>query len=194
MTRNERLRGSMASAGLRPTDLAEKVGVDPKTVERWITKGRQPHRTHQVAVARALSVAEAYLWPAIVNEQVTQSASVAELLQLHPSRSGVPHDVWRQLIAGTREALDVLTYAGTFLFEQHDLVDVIREKSAASVRCRIVVGDERSDAVRQRAEEEGTPGGLEGRIQPHRRYLRDVAGLPGVEVRTHGTTLNNSLY
>ena len=51
MGNNERLRGSIASAGLRPAELAEAVGVDAKTVERWITKGRLPHRTHRMAVA-----------------------------------------------------------------------------------------------------------------------------------------------
>jgi hypothetical protein len=85
-------------------------------------------------------------------------------------------------------------YAGTFLIEQHNLADVLREKSRQGVPCRILVGDETSEAVRQRAVEEGTAGGLEGRIQLNRRYLRDVLGLPGVEVRTHGTTLYNSLF
>lgn len=41
MPTNERLRGSIASAGLRVADLAEAVAVDPKSVERWITKGRR---------------------------------------------------------------------------------------------------------------------------------------------------------
>ena len=175
-------------------DLAERVSVDAKTVERWITKGRMPHRAHRIAVAQALDVDEAYIWPEVLSAPATQSASVAELLELHPSRAAVPHGVWTQLIGGAREALDVLTYAGTFLFEQHNIVDVLREKSAAGVRCRFLLGDEASPAVRQRAEEEGTTGGLEGRIQLHRRYLRDVAGLPGVEVRTHSTTLYNSLF
>jgi hypothetical protein len=194
MATNERLRGTLASAQLRTADLAERVGVDAKTVERWITKGRLPHRTHRVAVAQALGVDEAYIWPEVLSAPATQSASVAELLELHPSRAAVPHAVWAQLIGGAREALDVLTYAGTFLFEQHNIVDVLREKSAAGVRCRFLLGDETSDEVHRRAEEEGTTGGLEGRIQLHRRYLRDVVDLPGIEVRTHSTTLYNSLF
>lgn len=194
MATNERLRGTLASVQLKTADLAEKIAVDPKTVERWITQGRLPHRAHRVAVAQALGVDEAYIWPAVLAEKVTQSASVAELLELHPSRAAVPHGVWSQLVASAREALDVLTYAGTFLFEQHNIVDVLREKSAAGVRCRFLLGDETSEAVRQRAVDEGTTGGLEGRIQLHRRYLREVAGLPGVEVRTHSTTLYNSLF
>jgi hypothetical protein len=62
------------------------------------------------------------------------------------------------------------------------------------VRVRIMLGDETAPTVRLRAEEEGTVGGLEGRIQLHRRYLRDVLGMPGIELRTHGTTLYNSIY
>ena len=168
--------------------------MDAKTVERWITKGRLPHRTHRMAVARLLDVDEVYLWPQVLAALATQSASVAELLQLHPSRSAVPHDLWRQLVTGTREAMDVLVYAGTFLFEQHDLVSTIRDKAGDGVRVRILLGDETAPAVRLRAEEEGTVGGLEGRIQLHRRYLREVLGLPGVELRNHGTTLYNSIY
>ena len=194
MGNNERLRGSIASTGLRPAELAEAVGVDAKTVERWITKGRLPHRTHRMAVARRLDVDEAYLWPQVLTAPTTQSASVAELLELHPSRSAVPHDLWHQLITGTREALDVLVYAGTFLFEQHDLVGTIRDRAEQGVRVRILLGDETAPTVRLRAEEEGTVGGLEGRIQLHRRYLRDVLGMPGIELRTHGTTLYNSIY
>lgn len=194
MGTNERLRGSIASAGLRPADLSESVGVDAKTVQRWITKGRLPHRTHRLAVSRALNVDETYIWPEVMTAPVTQSASVAEMLQLHPSRAAVPHETWCQLMGNAREAIDVLVYAGTFLFEQLDLTTVIREKSSQGVRFRILLGDEKSRAVKVRSIEEGTEGGLEGRIQLHRRYLREVLGLPGVEARTHGTTLYNSLF
>lgn len=194
MPTNERLRGSIATAGLRPADLAQSIGVDTKTVERWITKGRMPHRTHRFEVARVLSVAEEYVWPALLTEPATRSASVAELLELHPSRSSVPHSTWQQLFMNTREAMDILVYAGTFLFEQLDIVTTIRAKANEGVRVRMLMGDETSAAVHKRAEEEGTSGGLEGRIQLQRRYLREVADVRGVEIRTHGTTLYNSLY
>lgn len=194
MATNQRLRGSIVSAGMRPADLAEHVGVDAKTVERWITKGRLPHRMHRVAVAGALAVDEAYIWPEILDAPATQSASVAELLEMHPTRASIPHDTWARLMDGAREAIDILVYAGSFLFEQYDFLDVIRRKAAQGVRVRILIGDETSDAVTLRAEEEGTTGGLQGRIQLHRRYLIDLDGVSGVEVRTHATTLYNSLF
>jgi len=90
--------------------------------------------------------------------------------------------------------MDVLVFSGAFLIEQYDLIPTVRSKAASGVRFRFLIGDESSEAVKQRAIEEGTPGGLEGRAQLMRRYLREVADLTGVEVRTHGTTLYTSLY
>ena len=37
---NDRLRDVLLGKGLTPEDMAERLGVDPKTVERWITVGR----------------------------------------------------------------------------------------------------------------------------------------------------------
>lgn len=134
VTTNERLRGSMAAERLKAADLAAEVGVDPKTVERWITRGRLPHRSHRMAVADALGVDETYIWPEVLTAPATQAASVAELLTLHPSRAAVPHDTWRQLIAGTREALDLLMYAATFLFEQHNITEIADQATRGSTR------------------------------------------------------------
>jgi hypothetical protein len=44
---NERLRTTMLRAGLTVADLAECAGVEVKTVERWISLGRVPHRQHR---------------------------------------------------------------------------------------------------------------------------------------------------
>jgi len=55
---NERLRTTMLRAGLTVGELAECAGVEAKTVERWISKGRVPHRQHRWATARRLGVDE----------------------------------------------------------------------------------------------------------------------------------------
>ena len=61
--RNERLRALLLERGQTPDKLAEAVDVDAKTVERWITKGRTPYRSHRYAVATFLGVDESYIWP-----------------------------------------------------------------------------------------------------------------------------------
>ncbi len=59
---NERLRTALLQQGLTPSALADTVGVDPKTIERWIG-GRIPYRRHRHQVAVRLGVDETYLWP-----------------------------------------------------------------------------------------------------------------------------------
>ncbi|WP_043676201.1 hypothetical protein [Nocardia vulneris] len=48
---------------MTPEQLARKIEVDPKTVQRWITQGRTPYPVHQFAVAVAIGVPERELWP-----------------------------------------------------------------------------------------------------------------------------------
>ena len=84
-------------------------------------------------------------------------------MQLWPTRQLVPGDVWRTLFRQAAEQIDVLVYAGNFLIEAYDLVDVIRTKVDAGTRFRILLGDSQCEAVHQRAREErlsGTRGPL----------------------------------
>src|SRR5690606_22136029 len=48
---NERLRAALLQKGVSIADLAQAIQVDPKTVERWVTKGREPYRKHRFAAA-----------------------------------------------------------------------------------------------------------------------------------------------
>lgn len=106
----------------------------------------------------------------------------------------MPHDTWTALITDVAERMDVLVYSGAFLIEQYNLLPLVRQKTTSGVKYRFLIGDHTSSAVIQRAAEEGTPGGLEGRTQLMLRYLESINTLPGVEIRSHGTILYNSIY
>jgi hypothetical protein len=176
-------------------DVSTRVGVDPKTVERWIGNDtRRPHRTTRVRLAQILRVDETHLWPAVASDARSGLDGDTELVHIYPTRSAVPFDVWCELLRGVQHSMDVVVFSGVFLIEQLNALPIVKAKAAAGVQFRFAVGDETSPAVTQRAAEEGTTGGLEGRIQMMRRYLQDVAGAMGVEVRTHSTTLYNSIY
>jgi lambda repressor-like predicted transcriptional regulator len=191
---NDGLKAAIRAAGLTIEDVSIRVQVDPKTVERWIHPGRRPHRATRQRVANLLSVDEVHLWPSLAADVHTSPASESELVHLYPSRSAVTWDVWSEMIKSVSRKVDVLVFSGQFLVEQYDLLPVIRRKAAEGVKFRFAVGDHTSSAVIQRAAEEGTTGGLEGRVQMMRRYLQEVAPVAGVEVRTHGTILYNSIY
>ncbi|MGY4103589.1 hypothetical protein ACW2Q0_29105 [Nocardia sp. R16R-3T] len=60
---NDRLRQALIDAELTPEQLAKKVEVDPKTVERWIANGRVPYPVHQFAVEQAVGTKASELWP-----------------------------------------------------------------------------------------------------------------------------------
>lgn len=192
---NDRLRAAIHASGLTIEDVSSRVGVDPKTVERWIgDETRTPHRTNRLTLVQLLSVDEVHLWPSLAGDVRTRPSSESELVHLYATRSAVPFDVWTELIHSAQCQVDVLVFSGQFLVEQHNLLPVVRAKAAKGVKFRFAVGDHTSAAVIQRAQEEGTTGGLEGRVQMMRRYLQEVAALPTVQVRTHGTILYNSIY
>ena len=112
---NERLRAALLEHGLTPSTLGDEIGVDHKTVERWISLGRIPYRRHRYAVAARLAVDEAYLWPdALAREQVA-AASDSEVLAIYPHRSDVPRELWERLFNLAEREIGVLVYAGLFL-------------------------------------------------------------------------------
>src|SRR6266542_1551719 len=177
---NERLRGAIAAAQLSVGDLADRLTVDRKTVERWISPGRLPHRRHREAVAALLRTEEGYLWPEVLDNGRARMATEAEVVALHPNRGAVP---------------DALVFAGLFLPDgQPDLAATLIDKARAGVSVRFLLGDPACEAVRLRGEEERIGEGMAGRIRLSLTYLRPAIDAPEVGVRFHDTTLYNSLF
>ncbi|MGQ4617616.1 helix-turn-helix domain-containing protein [Nocardia sp. R7R-8] len=190
---NERLRGAMAAADLTKHALAERLQISTKTVERWITRDRCPHPGLRLKVARELGCDETYLWPELLAGSRSATASLSELVQIWPTRPEVPHEVWRSLMQQAADHIDILVYAGGFLVESLNFVNVVRAKASAGVTVRILLGESDSPEVLARAREEGLPS-LPQRCQSTLEYLRETMDLPMVDIRTHRTTLYNSIY
>ncbi|MFD4404362.1 XRE family transcriptional regulator [Nocardia sp. NPDC058499] len=190
---NERLRGAMAAANFTKNGLAEQLKISTKTVERWITQDRCPHPGLRLKVARALDRDETYLWPELLAGSRSTTATLSELVEIWPTRPEVPHEVWRSLMKQAGDHIDVLVYAGGFLVESLDFVNVVRTKAHAGVQVRILLGESDSPEVKARAREEGLPS-LPQRCQSTLEYLRETMNQPMVDIRTHRTTLYNSIY
>ncbi|MEU7753194.1 helix-turn-helix transcriptional regulator [Micromonospora sp. NPDC049171] len=60
---NGALRVALQKSGLTTESLAERIGVDPKTTDRWLREGRIPHQAHRTAAAGALGCAVSDIWP-----------------------------------------------------------------------------------------------------------------------------------
>ncbi|MBW3604807.1 MAG: helix-turn-helix domain-containing protein [Actinobacteria bacterium] len=190
---NERLRGAIASAGMTTEQLAAQVGVDPKTVQRWITKGRVPHRRHRAAAATLLSTRDSYLWPSTADDPTTRSASHAELVDFYPSRAAVPAHLWQALLRDCTDSVDFLAYAGLYLPEHLDAIPQLERLARSGVRVRIALGDPHAPAVALRGAEEGLDDGMAHRIQLSLRYYESIRHVPGLTLRIHDTTLYGTI-
>ncbi|MEV4104166.1 XRE family transcriptional regulator [Nonomuraea sp. NPDC049649] len=191
---NERLRAALLQKGVSIADLAQAVQVDPKTVERWVTKGREPYRKHRFAAASYLGVDEAYLWPEALSPEQVASASESEIITVYPHRWSVPRDIWGRLFAAASQEIGVLVYSGLFLADDSGMVRLLGEKARAGVQVRILLGDPESTEVAQRGADEGVGDGMAAQIRNALVLYRPITGVENLEIRLHRTVLYNSIY
>jgi transcriptional regulator with XRE-family HTH domain len=190
---NERLRATLLERGLTPAALGDHLGVDHKTVERWIT-GRVPYRRHRYAVAARLGVDEGYLWPGALSREQVAEASDDEVIAIYPHRSGVPREAWERLFKGAERDIGVLVYSGLFLAEDSAVQKVLAEKVRAGVRVRILLGDPDSRQVAERGADEGVDDAMAAKIRNALVLYRALRAVEGAEFRFHQTILYNSIY
>ncbi|WP_432198612.1 helix-turn-helix domain-containing protein [Streptomyces sp. bgisy027] len=191
---NERLRAAMAAGGWTYADLADKVEVDPKSVERWVNLGRTPRRATAMLAAETLGEDVHALWPALRQARPARAVS-PELVALYDQRADIPVSTFVDMLTQARRHIDVLVYAAVFLHEAYPrLNDLLRERAADGCAVRIAIGDPASVNVQQRGTEERFGHGIESRCRLALMHYRPLAGVPGIEVRTHATTLYNSIY
>ncbi|MFD4571473.1 helix-turn-helix domain-containing protein [Streptomyces sp. NPDC058417] len=191
---NERLRAAMAAGGWTYSALADKVDVDPKSIERWVNQGRTPRRATAMLAAETLGEDVHALWPALRQARPARAVS-PELVALYDKRADVPVSTLVDMLAQAREHIDVLVYAAVFLHEAYPrLNDLLHERAADGCAVRIAIGDPDSPNVQQRGEEERFGHGIESRCRLALMHYRPLAGAPDIEVRTHATTLYNSIY
>lgn len=193
---NERLRDAMRRSGHDYESLGVAIGVDPKSVERWVTLGRVPFPRNQVDAARAVGEDSMWLWPTARNARQTDQAASSELVQLYPRRSMLTPDDWLRVFSIASTFIDVLVYAGLFLPEQVPAaVDLIKAKAADGVRVRLLLGEPSAAAVGVRGIEEGIGDAVATKVQNALSLMRrPLAKAPNVAVRLHGTTLYTSIY
>lgn len=192
---NERLRSALLKRGMSYADLAEQVSVDPKTVERWVTQPRKPHRAHRLRVAALLGEDDGFLWPETANDRSSLSASQAEIVEIFPSRGSVSSEFWLSLVDRTVDQIDLLAYAASFVHDAlPDFAELLASKARSGVRVRLLFGDPDSEAVARRGAEEGIGDLLAARCRLTWSYWAPFLAAQVIEARQHETTLYNSLF
>jgi len=189
---NERLRAAIFSSRFDVGDVAHELGVDRKTVERWIA-GRLPYKRHRYDLASLLGADPAYLWPSDSAIQASDLA-LAEVLAIYPVRSMIGNDTWLRLFEHAHASIDVLVYAGFWLSEDPAIRRVLMRKAKSGVQARFLLGDPDCAEVRQRGLDEGIGSAISAKIANTIHNYRELVAAAGVEFRQHATVLYNSIY
>lgn len=191
---NEHLRVAMASSGMEIETLARSVGVDPKTVQRWL-RGRLPHPRHRWKASDALSRSEEELWPEASAASASGSLVTSEIVSAYARRADAPSQLWSRLLDRAGTTIDLMGYAMLFFPEQHpDLPRILADKCAQGMRVRIALADPECAEVAARDELENLGGTLPGRIRSTVGHFEPLLSNPGVELRFHRVPLYNALY
>jgi transcriptional regulator with XRE-family HTH domain len=189
---NEPLRRALLRARLREDDVAARLGVDPKTVRRWLG-GRVPYASNRAALADLVGVGDADLWPD-AGGPLTARVRPEELGVIYPHRWSVPHEVWTRFFSSAEHEIGILAYNALFLAEDAGILSMLAEKSRAGVTVRLVLGDPDSPHVVERGEEEGIGDAMPAKIRNALTLYRPLRALKNVEIRLHQTVLYNSIY
>jgi transcriptional regulator with XRE-family HTH domain len=174
----------MDDAGLSPRQLAYRVGVSSKQVERWLSNADlTPHARNRADACRALGVDEEMLWPKAVQERV-KTGNDRELLHSYPYRSSCPSTVWADLTESASGEMFLAGYTNYFFWTQvPHFADTIRRKAESGCRVRFLIGDPEGEVTRQREQIEDVALSVSTRIKITLEHLDRLGPLEGVEAR-----------
>jgi hypothetical protein len=182
----------MLRARLREDDVAAHLGVDPKTVRRWLS-GRVPYPSSRAALADLLRADEADLWPEAEGLLAGRSRP-EELAAVYPHRWSIPRDVWTRFFGSAEHEIGVLAYSALFLAEDAGLLGIIEDKARNGVRVRLALGDPDSASVALRGQEEGIGDAMAAKIRNALTHYQPLTKSDNIEIRLHQTVLYNSIY
>ena len=189
---NESLRQAMLRARLREDDVAAHLGVDPKTVRRWLN-GRVPYPNSRAALAHLVGADEADLWPE-AGGPLSGRSHPEELAAVYPHRWAIPRDTWVRLFESAEHEIGVLAYSALFLAEDAGLLGIVASKAAKGVKVRVALGDPDGDCIAGRGQEENIGDAMAAKIRNALTLFRPLLKCEAIELRLHRTVLYNSIY
>lgn len=198
---NRALQQVMKAKGFSARKLAKAIGVTEITVHRWLGNVHIKVRLDNAqGAAHQLGCTPHELWPGqFPTPQQPVPAEDHMPVPFNPtlyaSRTQVPITMWHNHFANAQSAIDILVFAATFLFDTlDDFTTTLTEAAERGVQVRFLVGDPDGDNMRLRAQEEGIGESVRARSHNSVELLRPYATTPGLDVRTHQTTLYTSIF
>ncbi len=195
------LQAAMTEKGISRRKLSRAVKVEEVTIKRWLENIHINVRKENAdAAARALGCTPHDLWPdqflpSLQPRDAEDYIVVPFNPAMYASRTQVPITLWHNHFADAQDSIDILVFAATFLFDTLDgFTSTLTESAQRGVHVRFLVGDPDGDNMVLRGEEEGIGESVRARSHNSVELLRPYTTTPGVDVRTHETTLYTSIF
>lgn len=189
---NEPLRRALLQARLREEDVAARLGVDPKTVRRWLN-GRIPYPANRAALADLVGAAEAELWPD-AGGPLTARTRPTELAAIYPHRSSVPRDVWTRFFSPAEREIGILDYSASFLTEDKVILRILTDRARAGVDIKIALCDPDSLHIAEHGEAKGMVDTTPTKIRNALALFRSLTTIENIAIRLHQIVLYNAIY
>lgn len=107
-----------------------------------------------------------------------------EIVGVYSKRSEVPDELWNRLFNTARSEIFLGGYTNYFFWtERTDFNDFLRDRAAAGVRIRVLVGDPDGAVTLNREQVENVPFTVSTRIRITLDELNKLGPTPGIEVR-----------
>jgi transcriptional regulator with XRE-family HTH domain len=190
---NKRLREALDASNLDELAIATRLGVDPKTVERWLA-GRVPYSRYRNLLADLLSTDEHTLWPQAAQRGASPTQELVDIRAAYAHRWSVPRKVWTRLFGSANYEIGLLAYAALFLAEDDGILQILADRARAGVRVRILLGKPGSLHVAERGTDEGIDSAITAKIQNSLARYKPFTSIEAAEIRLHSTTLYASIY
>jgi len=134
-------------------------------------------------------------------EAKVASSPAAENLQdlnrttVYPHRHAVPKELWGDLLDRATSDIEILVYVGMCLLDDRRIIEKLTRKAKSGARVRLLFGDMNSTAISRRSVEENIgKSTITAKIRQAMSFFQPLAEVDGIDIRTHGTTLYNSIY
>lgn len=178
----------MQSASMSPRQLALRVGVSGKTVERWVADAELiPHARNREDVSSVLGVDQDMLWPKAVKNRI-KTGGDQEIVRSYPYRSACPSTVWGELTANAADDLFFAGYTNYFLWlDQPHFVATLLGKLDTGCRVRFLLGDPEGEVTRSRERVEEVALSVSTRIRITLEHIEKLGSHQGLEVRYSAT-------
>jgi transcriptional regulator with XRE-family HTH domain len=174
----------MDDAGLSTRQLAYRVGVSLKQVERWLADDElTPHARNRGDAARALGVDEEMIWPQKVKDRI-KTGTDREIVHSYPYRSAAPSSLWADLVEDAKQEICLAGYTNYFFFTSVPaFTETLRRKIDSGCRVRFLLGNPEGEVTRQRETIEDTALTVSTRIRITLEHLDRLGSLDGLETR-----------